>query len=66
MIDTTLSASEQARLYRACARKFASAARAERKAETASNRAIRAMRTAKEAVARIGFGSYSATTEKRW
>jgi hypothetical protein len=66
MIDTTLSASEQARLYRACARKLAAAAKAERKAQAASNRAIRAMRTAKDAVARIELGSYSATTENRW
>jgi hypothetical protein len=65
MIDTTLSASEQARLYRACARAFAIAAKAERKAEAASNRAIRAMRTAKDRAARIELGSYTATTDNR-
>jgi hypothetical protein len=62
LIDPTLSASEQARLYRACARKYAAAAKAERKAAAAARRATAALRMAEEAVSRIGDLSYAIPT----
>lgn len=60
MIDPTLSASDQARLYRACARKYAAAAKAERKAVAAARRATEARNKAADAVAAISKDSYSA------
>ena len=62
MIDPTLSASDQARLYRACARKYAAAAKAERKAVAAARRATEALNKAADAVAAISKDSYSVTT----
>jgi len=62
MIDSTLSASEQARLYRVCARKYAAAAKAERKADAAARRATEARNKAADAVAAISKDSYSVTT----
>ena len=62
MIDPTLSASDQARLYRVCARKYAAAAKAERKAFAAARRATEALNKAADAVAAIGKDSYSVTT----
>ena len=62
MIDPTLSASDQARLYRACARKYAAAAKAERKAFAAARRATEALNKAADAVAAISKDSYSVTT----
>jgi hypothetical protein len=59
LIDPTLSASEQARLYRACARKYAAAAKAERKADTAARRATEARNKAADAVAAISKDSYT-------
>lgn len=52
-VNPSLSAAEQARLYRACARAFATAAKAERKAEAAQRRALDALRRAEGAVSQI-------------
>lgn len=52
-LDPSLSAAEQARLYRACARAFATAAKAERKAEAAKRRATAALNRAQDAVSLI-------------